>query len=124
MPRSFTAALADRLDPPDPPVFETLGYEPACVPFVKGLAAERCGKCPQEQFAAATEFDQLIGGAAGGGKTKSLLMVALRECMRHPGLRVGAFRRSYPELKESLLAELAEVGYALCAGCVVERHRV
>jgi hypothetical protein len=116
MALSFAAALADRLDPPDPPVFETLGYTPACVPYIKRQIPAPCGNCPQEQFAAATEFDVLVGGSAGGGKTKSLLMYALRECMRHSGLRVGAFRRTYPELKESLLAELAETGYASALG--------
>lgn len=39
-------------------------------------------------------------------------MHAIRECVRYPGIRVGAFRRTYGELKESLLAELAQVSYA------------
>jgi hypothetical protein len=70
----------------------------------------------QRDFHAASEFDVLYGGAAGGGKTKALLMEGLRACVRYPGLRVGAFRRTYGELKESLLAELAEVGYAQALG--------
>ncbi|MFD7016126.1 hypothetical protein [Streptomyces sp. NPDC059928] len=32
--------------------------------------------------------------------------------MNYPGLRVGAFRRTYGELKESLIAELANLGFA------------
>jgi len=38
--------------------------------------------------------------------------------MRYPGIRVGAFRRTYPELKESLLAELADLAYASALGAV------
>jgi len=66
----------------------------------------------QQEFHDATEFAILYGGALGGGKSKALTMEAIRACVRHPGLRVGAYRRTYGELKESLLAELAQVGYA------------
>lgn len=67
-PVTFASLLADRLDPPDPPVFEKLGYRPNCRPLHDGLVSEPCGQCPQELFHAATEFDVLYGGAAGGGK--------------------------------------------------------
>lgn len=86
---------AERLSKLD--VFGILGY----VPTPK-----------QQEFHDATEFDLLFGGAAGGGKSKALVMHAIRECVRYPGIRVGAFRRTYGELKESLLAELATVDYA------------
>jgi len=82
-------------------VFEKLAY----VPTPK-----------QREFHAATEYDVLYGGSAGGGKTRGLLMDDLRDCVRHPGIRIGAFRRTYGELKESLLAELAQVGYASAIG--------
>jgi hypothetical protein len=100
-PVTFASLLADRLDPPDHPVFDTLGYTPT----------------PKQQlFHDATEFDVLFGGSLGGGKSVALLMHAIRACVQCPGLRVGAFRRSYPELKESLLAELAQRDFARAVG--------
>jgi hypothetical protein len=82
-------------------VFKALGYVPT----------ER-----QRIFHEATEFDVLYGGSAGGGKTRGLLMDDLKDAMKYPGVRIGAFRRTYGELKESLLAELAQVGYARALG--------
>jgi Terminase large subunit, T4likevirus-type, N-terminal len=97
----FASALADRLDPPEPDVFGALGYVPT----------------PKQQvFHDATEFSVLFGGSAGGGKSRALTAEAIRACVRHPGIRVGAFRRTYPELRESLIAELAQMGFASALG--------
>lgn len=70
----------------------------------------------QSDFHAATEHSVLFGGSTGGGKSRALTAEAIRACVRYPGLRVGAFRRSYPELRESLLAELAKLQFAAPLG--------
>lgn len=70
----------------------------------------------QAEFHAATEFSVLFGGSAGGGKSRAVTAHALRECVRYPGIRVGAFRRTYGELKESLLAELSQLGFGQALG--------
>ncbi len=126
-------AWADPADRPVIDAFAVLGYEPNCLPRIK--AAERagfsrsidaaragvtlpapCGRCPQERFHAATEDDVLFGGQSGGGKTRGLLMEGIRACVRHPGTWVAAYRRTYDELAESLLKDLAKLGYAKALG--------
>lgn len=97
---AFTVAV-NRIDPPKTDVFAALGY----IPTPK-----------QKLFHEATEFAVLFGGSLGGGKTKALTVDVIKACVRYPGLRVGAFRRTYGELKESLLAELAQLSFANALG--------
>ena len=129
------AYVLDSWGPPPPPVdaFAVLGYEPNCLPRIAAakaagfeLASDAaragatlpapCGQCPQEQFHAATEDDVLFGGAAGGGKSRALLMEGIRACVVSPGTWVAAYRRTYDELAESLLKELQKLGYAQALG--------
>ncbi|MGH9266718.1 MAG: hypothetical protein ACRD0D_00915 [Acidimicrobiales bacterium] len=70
----------------------------------------------QAELHAATEHDVLYGGAAGGGKTLALLVEAIVVCHAYPGTSVAAFRRSYPELRDSFVAQLARRGYGAALG--------
>jgi hypothetical protein len=119
-----------RLDP-----FELIGYEPECHPriaaakaagfatpteavkagFAESLPAP-CGRCAQEQFHAATEFDVGFGGRAGGGKTLTLLTSGIWWCAKVPGFRAVGFRRTYGEIMESFGKELEAVDYARALG--------
>lgn len=75
----------------------------------------------QAEFHAATEWDVLYGGAAGGGKTRALLAEGLRACIRHPGIVVLAIRESYPQLAESFIAELSRVDFAQALGAAYNK---
>lgn len=119
-------------------VWSLIGYSPNCLPVFavrKQVAARMgiedpfdrrvtesgelpapCGQCPQEQFHAATEFDCLMGGAAGGGKSIALVAEGLRACVRFPGLRVLLIRRSYDELEESIFPALRKFSYGQALG--------
>lgn len=114
------AKLRHRMRPPAPDTFAKLGYEPTppqhelhtlptppYVPTVEGVPFT---------LRAGVILDVLYGGALGGGKTKALLMDALLSAERWPGVRCYCFRRTYPELEDSFIAELAGVGYARALG--------
>ncbi len=91
---------------PAPPIdaFTALGFIPNPGPQTRFLSL------PDD------ELDVLYGGAAGGSKSTSLLMYALRACTRYPGLQAFWFRRTFPELQQSVLRMLARYGYARALG--------
>jgi len=62
-------------------------------------------------------IDVLFGGAAGGSKSLSLFMYALRACTRYPGLQAFWFRRTFPELQQSVIRTLARYRFAAALGC-------
>lgn len=111
----WASHAADLLDPPADNVFGDLKFT--------------ANPGPQTRFL--DMFDEwnadfLYGGAAGGSKSTSLLLGALRSCVRHPGLQVFWFRRTFPELEQSVIRALARYGYGkqLGARWVGSRHEL
>ena len=59
----------------------------------------------QAAFHASTANEILYGGAAGGGKTKALIMDALFRTLTYPNTTAVVFRRSYRELEDTDIKE-------------------
>jgi len=62
----------------------------------------RPNSAPQEQYLTYGGFEGGYGGAAGGGKSEALLIDALYG-IDHPSYRAILFRRTFDELKKSLI---------------------
>jgi hypothetical protein len=101
---AYLEAAAAEWDPPADDVFERLGFTPNPGPQTRFLSL------PDENI------DVLFGGAAGGSKSYSLLIYALRACVRFPGLQVFWFRRTFPELQQSVLRLLGRLAFARSLG--------
>lgn len=63
----------------------------------------------QSEGHAAAERYVLLGGAAGPGKTRWLIEHAVRFARRWPQVRVGIFRRTYPELQDTIIDEFIKL---------------
>jgi phage terminase large subunit len=63
----------------------------------------------QEKFIDSPAFITLFGGAAGGGKSRGLFTKYFLRCMDYPGYKALILRRTFPELKRSLIRTSGEV---------------
>ena len=59
----------------------------------------------QRLFHASTADEVLFGGAAGGGKSKAIVMDALFRCLKYPRTHAYVFRRTYGELEDTVIRE-------------------
>ena len=59
----------------------------------------------QAMFHASKANEVLYGGAAGGGKTKAMIMDAFFRTMQNPGTTAVIFRRTYQELEDTDIKE-------------------
>jgi hypothetical protein len=59
----------------------------------------------QIMFHASPANEILFGGAAGGGKTKALIMDAFMRCLQAPNTRAYIFRRTFKELEDTDIRE-------------------
>jgi len=76
---------------------------------------------PQMNFCESAEDEVLYGGAAGGGKTQSLIMEATR-FVSIPGYKAIIFRRTFPELQE-ILDRMREIYPAIGGDYRASEHR-
>ena len=59
----------------------------------------------QTVFHTSSADETLFGGSAGPGKTAALVAEAITSALEHPGHRVYIFRKTIPELKQSIVPE-------------------
>lgn len=70
---------------------------------MSSIVFDYCPTAKQRKFHASTANEVLYGGAAGGGKSYAICWDAFVRCMKHPGTSAYLFRRTYPELEQTLI---------------------
>lgn len=60
----------------------------------------------QIKFHTSTAFETLYGGAAGGGKTAAIVAEAITYGLENAKARIYIFRKTIPELKQSIVPEI------------------
>lgn len=104
-------AVEGRKDLSGPPPGWTFGYiskktngcphDPPCSPD-----RERCKAQPKQALAhACAATIMFYGGAAGGGKSYWAIVEAVVYCLMHRGAQVAIFRRTRPELTQSIILD-------------------
>ena len=104
MASSVADLLSDLIAPPEIDAFGPLDYEPTeKQKLFHELSRKRINNI-------------LFGGAAGGGKSCSMMMEAIYCAVNFPGMSIACIRRTYGELDESFIKELRKRGYARALG--------
>lgn len=100
--------IEQRLFPPDHDVFTPLRYRPNAGPQAEFHAIPA--------YSHGGPWDVVFGGAMGGGKTKALVMLAIDQAVRYPGLEVWFVRETYPDLERDVFPYLEELRYCVAIG--------
>lgn len=103
----YWQAALNLIDPPHVDVWTPLGYTPH---------PKQAEFHAIPAFSDGGPFDVLFGGAAGPGKTTSLLFDAIQRAAQHPGLEVWLVRATYPQIHDSFISRLEKLGFGKAIG--------